>query len=81
MKITSKSRLPFGKHKNKKLRDVPTAYLEWLVNNLNESDFHKWSQAAILELEAREKDSSLKSIEEQADDFLRLHGINPKKYR
>jgi hypothetical protein len=81
MKITSKSRLPFGKYKNRKLRDIPTSYLEWLVNNLNESDFHQWAQAAKNELEAREKDSSLKSLEEQADDFLRQYGVDPKKYR
>ncbi|PMD32136.1 hypothetical protein L207DRAFT_591007 [Hyaloscypha variabilis F] len=42
--------LPFGIHKGHRLRDVPTDYLRWLVNNLDmPSEILKKSLAVVLE--------------------------------
>lgn len=42
----------FGRHKGKKLEDIPGSYLEWAVHNCDNLDF--WLQRAILqELERR----------------------------
>ena len=31
-------RMPFGKHKGTHIRDIPTSYLEWLVENVEFTD-------------------------------------------
>ena len=76
--VTKNTRLPFGKHKGKKLKDCPASYLKWVSEHLTDSDFHSWSIAAkeIFEIHKKE-DKFTGDLEEAADDFLRKHGINP----
>lgn len=76
MNITSHNKLPFGKHKGIKLRDLPTSYLEWMSRKLRDTDLHDWSVAAESELATRQDDNS-DSLEEQANEFLKKHGIDP----
>jgi len=84
--ITENSRLTFGKHgpkrrrAGKKLCECPKDYLEWMANNLKNTDFHEWAIAAERFLQKRkEEDTPTKNLEEAADDFLRSHGFDPKK--
>ncbi len=42
-KLTDQSKMPFGKHKDKKLEDVPASYLLWLWE-----EGGKWNQPGDL---------------------------------
>ena len=78
-KITASSKLTFGRHKGKKLSACDTKYLEWMVANLLDSDFHEWALAARAELKDRALDPTAPtgSLEEQADKLLRDAGFDP----
>ncbi len=52
MAITRQSKIPFGKHKDTKLSDIPDDYLNWLGNESDEPD-KPWSTAARAELALR----------------------------
>jgi hypothetical protein len=79
---TENTRLPFGKHKGKRLRDCPPSYLTWMGENLIDSDFHEF---ALLARDIAEKHQSEQqeaaALEEAGDEFLRKHGIDPKKFK
>lgn len=77
--VTKDSKLNFGVHKGKKLSNCPRKYLEWMKTKLIDTDFHEWAMAASEVLEARKADSKYDDLEAAADDFLRSHGINPKR--
>jgi len=46
--------IPFGKHKNEAIADVPSAYLRWMVDNLDD-DKAELIEAAEFELDFRDK--------------------------
>lgn len=76
-KITNHTKLPFGKHRGIKLRDVPDDYLNWCCEKLKD-DFYEWAVAAEEELQRRKQDdASIKSLEEQANQLLRDAGFDP----
>lgn len=77
MNITTNTKFTFGKYRNTKLRDVPEAYLTWLIANLADTDFHIWVEAAKEEQERRKTDNSGGgNLEEQADAILRRAGYH-----
>lgn len=77
-RITENTKLPFGKHRGIKLRDVPDSYLNWCEEKLKDDDFHEWAVAAKEEIHRREnEDSSVESLEEQANKLLRDAGYDP----
>ncbi len=80
MAITENSKLTFGKHKGTPLKYCPLEYLKWLNENLSGGDFHEWAEAAG-EVHATLTGEGVvsNSLERQADDFLRAHGIDPKR--
>jgi uncharacterized protein (DUF3820 family) len=78
MKITSSTRISFGKYKGRKLRDIPPTYLNWMINHMWDGEFHEWALAAQKELKDREKDERFSSLEEEADEILRRAGYDPK---
>lgn len=80
MAITESSKLTFGKHKGTPLKYCPLEYLDWLSQNLGGGDFHEWATAAAhVARTLREEGAAANSLERQADDFLRKHGIDPKR--
>lgn len=80
MDITPQTKIPFSKHKGTKLRDLPDGFLTWLTQNLKDSDFHNWALAAQKELERRQTENvQVKDLEQQADEFLRNAGFDPRK--
>lgn len=80
MAVTANTRLPFGKYKRKRIRDCPDGYLRWAGEHLIDTDFHEFAHVAKQVLEKREKeDAPIQDLELAADDFLKKHGINPKK--
>lgn len=80
MTVTENSKLTFGKHKGIKLRDCPTSYLKWMIENLKGGDFNEWALVAetLYATKAKEEADS-RTLESQADDFLRSFGYNPRK--
>lgn len=80
-KITRNTRLTFGKHKGQKLRNCPQGYVEWMAENLMDSDLTLWAQAAKAELVDRKKESYDEKhrgdLKAQADDILRKAGFKP----
>lgn len=78
-KIVPSSRLTFGKHRGKAMKDCPTDYLKWMSKNLAESDFFQWAQAADRVLKQREKDTNIErpDLEAEADRILRDAGFKP----
>lgn len=38
-RLNTRTRISFGKHKGIRMNELPTDYLEWLVNNIESS---KW---------------------------------------
>jgi len=87
MPRTVNTRLPFGKHKNRKISDLPTEYLEWVRENLWDGDLHEFASLAATELQNRERDGTLQldremgSLEQQADEFLARAGYNARGRR
>ena len=83
--VTARSRLTFGKHRGKRLGDVPVGYLRWMATKLREGDFHEWAALADQVLRARMASGEVQTeereadLEEQADQFLRQHGVNPRR--
>jgi hypothetical protein len=76
--ITKNTRLPFGKHKGRKLKNCPISYLKWVSEHLVDSDFHNWAVKAKEIFETHKKeDEYTDNLEKAADDFLRKHGIDP----
>lgn len=76
MAKTKNSRLTFGKHRGKKLGDLPDAYLKWLHANCWDTDFHEWALAAGEILAERKKDplNNTGDLEAQADQLLKDAG-------
>lgn len=72
--ITRSTPITFGAHKGTKLRDIPDAYLDWVIKNLKDTDFHRWALAAQKEKEDRTKGGDGGSAEEQANKLLREAG-------
>lgn len=60
------------------MRDIPNSYLEWLIANLMDSDFHQYAMEAKIILEERKNDPNA-IIEESADEFLRRHGYKVER--
>ncbi len=80
--ITENSKLTFGKHKGTPLKYCPPEYLKWLSENLGGGDFHEWAKAAGETLRTLETEgAATASLEKQADEFLRKHGVDPQKYK
>ena len=83
--ITENSRLTFGKHKGQPIKDIPISYLNWMVKNLWDSDFHLWAlaaEAAIqkrIELGDKMMNKMEDSLSKQADQFLRSRGYDPSR--
>lgn len=84
-KITPNSRLTFGKYgptsrrSGKKLCECPLDYLEWIANNLRDSDFHEWAIVAQEIVRNRKiEDAPTEDLEKQADQFLRDAGFDPR---
>lgn len=80
--ITENTRLTFGKHgptrrrSGKKLKECPKSYLQWMVDNLRDTDFHEWALAAQKIIETRtEEDAPIEDLEKQADEILRDAGF------
>lgn len=72
------TRLPFGKHKGKSLRQCDKGYLEWMATKMSD-DFQEWKELAKDELKLRkEEDTIAGDLEKQADAFLRSKGFDPK---
>jgi len=77
--ITKNTKLPFGKHKGRKLKDCPLGYLKWVSEHLVDSDFHVWAMIAKEVCQKRqEENETIDNLEKAADEFLREHGIDPK---
>jgi hypothetical protein len=81
MQITENTKFTFGKHRGVKLRDVPDAYLKWILENLSGGDFHNWATAAKEEQARRKKDDTSGDLEAQADALLRRAGLDPRSCR
>lgn len=80
MAITENTKLTFGKHKGTPLKYCPQEYLKWLSENLADGDFHEWAKTAKETLiKLNEEGAEAASLEKQANDFLRSHGIDPKQ--
>jgi hypothetical protein len=79
--VTENTKIPFGRaHRGKRLRDCPTDYLAWMSANLWDTDFHEYAIVARKIVAARRTEEEITgNLEEAADDFLREHGIDPKK--
>jgi hypothetical protein len=75
-----RSRLPFGKHRGMPLEQCPTDYLQWVAKNLRDSDFHEWAVAAEKVLRTKQpQQQRTENLDQAADEFLKKHGIDPKK--
>lgn len=77
---TPDSKLTFGKHKGKPLKALPLSYLQWMADNLRDSDLHDWARAAESFLASTgQREQRKLSLDEQADQVLRDHGIDPDR--
>lgn len=76
--MTCNSRLTFGKYKGKRICDCPVQYLQWMDKNLidtNLSDYAKIANEILADVDKSSADNT------SAEEFLRIHGINPNKYK
>lgn len=80
MTLNENSKLTFGKHKGTPLKFCPMEYLKWMSENLAGGDFHDWAVAAAQVAKTlQEEGAAASSLERQADEFLKRHGIDPKR--
>jgi hypothetical protein len=78
--ITENTKFTFGKHKGKPLKNCPLDYLEWISTKLLNTDFHDWALASgEVHKKLIAEGATTTSLEEQANVFLRSHGIDPKR--
>jgi len=47
--------MPFGKHKNKTIEEIPSGYLRWMVEELDGDKDEELIEAAEAELDYRDK--------------------------
>lgn len=79
-RLTSKSRITFGTHNGTCLNALPYNYLIWMSQTLLNTDFHEWAIAAKETLAELERSTSEeRQLQMDADDFLRSHGLDPRK--
>ena len=64
-KLTDASLMPFGKHKNKKLGDVPADYLLWAGDNFEPTN--DWRKAFLVYV-AENRAALEKEVEETKND-------------
>jgi hypothetical protein len=77
---TTNSKLPFGKHRGMPLEQCPVDYLQWMASKLRDSDFHEWAVLAKEVLKTKSpRERKLENLDQAADDFLKEHGVDPKK--
>lgn len=80
--VSPSSRLIFGKYKGCPLNKCPIQYLQWMGDNLLNSDFHEWAIVArTLVDEMADEIKNNEDLEQKADDFLKSHGFNPKNMK
>jgi len=74
MTVNRNTRIPFGNtHKGRKLKDCPDNYLKWIAVNLIDTGFHEFA------IVARDVLQSSRNSDEEADEFLKSHGVDPNK--
>lgn len=75
-------KMPFGKYKGEEIGDLPSTYLEWLVENvamddkLEEAVLEAWGHAA-----KRDEDPFNDWREDEEDDYAEYSGIDPEWYK
>lgn len=72
--VAEDSILPFGKYKNRRMKDCPIDYIKWIADSLADTDFHEYAIVAKDYVARYEHELD---VEKAADDFLRQHGFNP----
>jgi uncharacterized protein (DUF3820 family) len=72
----SEMKMSFGKFKGQKIKTLPKSYLEFIVKN-----FDSGSEVSICAQEVLDtiNDEAVLNLEQQADEFLKAHGVDPKK--
>ncbi len=75
-----RSKLPFGKHRGMPVEQCPTDYLQWMASKLRDTDFHEWALLAEQVLKTKKpRERKMQNLDQAADEFLKSHGVNPKK--
>jgi hypothetical protein len=65
-------KMPFGKYKGRKIKNLPVGYLEWMVDNFKES----YPELVTAAKQAIDNLSEFENIDldKAADEFLEKHG-------
>lgn len=62
------------------VEQCPADYLQWMSKNLRDSDLHEFAVAAEAVLKTKgPRAKRQENLDQAADDFLKEHGIDPKK--
>lgn len=71
-------RMPFGRYRGVHLEKLPRSYLQWMVDNLADGDFHMYAARAKEALSSDEvrMEERAEDIDKMADEFLREHGFD-----
>lgn len=79
--VNGNTRITFGLHRGHKVSDCPDDYLKWMSNALWDTDLHVYALAAREVLAERQRcDAPVKNLEDEADAFLRKHGVDPSNF-
>ena len=65
--LTDESIMQFGKHKGRKLRDVPASYLLWILNTWDEVPFR------LHQYLVENQDALLMQARDQSEEFFDDH--------
>jgi len=71
-------KIPFGKYKGRHIEKLPRNYLEWIVANLKDTEFHKFALRAEEALKSEEvrMEAAGEDLDRLADEFLSEHGFD-----
>ena len=76
--VTLETKIPFGRYRGSKMKNLPKSYLNWMTEKLKNTDFHEFALTAQKVLNTREKFVHEDDLDQAADDWLKQHGYDSK---
>jgi uncharacterized protein (DUF3820 family) len=78
MSVSLETKIPFGRNKGAKMKNLSKSYLNWIVEKLTNTDLHEFATVAQKVLDTRTELVHEDDLEQAGDEWLKQHGYNSK---